>query len=152
MVTRPWKVIVIPVLIGASAFALGMAADRLIHRNPKTPPSTQGDLEDTKKADSTHPDKPPHNGPRHDAPPASMAARLDAYLAKKHSPLKGIGGSLVSDANAYGVDPRLVVAISGAETTFGKAVCGEHNAWNWFHCYADGSCGTNACKSSPFPT
>src|SRR5262249_50722893 len=40
----------------------------------------------------------------------------------------------------------------GAETTFGKAVCGEHNAWNWFHCYANGTCGANACKSSPFPT
>jgi hypothetical protein len=31
------------------------------------------------------------------------------------------------------VDPRLVVAIAGAESTFGKNLCTANNAWNWFH-------------------
>jgi len=82
----------------------------------------------------------------------SMASRLEVYLAGKGSPMKGCGGAFVSYADTFGIDPRLVVAISGAESSFGKHVCGDHNAWNWFHCYASGDCAGNPCGNSPFPT
>src|SRR5262245_23527727 len=112
MATPPWKMIVIPVLIGISAFALGIAADRIIHRKPKTPPSTNADVQDAKRANPNPNDKSYHDELRPEQP-QSMASRLNAYLQKKKSPLQGIGDPLVSDANAYGVDPRLLVAIAG---------------------------------------
>jgi hypothetical protein len=65
------------------------------------------------------------------------AAQIDAYLQQKHSAMAGIGATLENLARQYNLDPRLIVAISGAETTFGKNVCATNNAWNWFH---KGSC------------
>lgn len=65
------------------------------------------------------------------------AAQIDAYLQQKHSAMAGIGTTLETLARQYNLDPRLVVAISGAESTFGKNVCATNNAWNWFH---KGSC------------
>jgi membrane-bound lytic murein transglycosylase B len=51
------------------------------------------------------------------------AAQIDAYLARKKSALGGLGASFESYGREYNVDPRLVVAIAGAETTFGAHVC-----------------------------
>ena len=65
------------------------------------------------------------------------AAQIDAYLRQKNSAMAGVGAALESLARQYNLDPRLIVAISGAETTFGKHVCALNNAWNWFH---KGSC------------
>lgn len=50
---------------------------------------------------------------------ADGAARLDAYLAGKGSPLAGLGAVFVNESQAVGLDPRFLVAISGAETSFG---------------------------------
>lgn len=50
---------------------------------------------------------------------ADGAARLDAYLAGKGSPLTGLGAVFVAESAAVGLDPRFLVAISGAETSFG---------------------------------
>jgi cell wall-associated NlpC family hydrolase len=47
------------------------------------------------------------------------AAALDAYLAGKASPLAGAGDAFVASAGQVGLDPRMLVAISGAETSFG---------------------------------
>jgi hypothetical protein len=48
------------------------------------------------------------------------------------TPLFGLGGSLLQAGAAYGVDPRLVAAIAGAETGFGRNIrLGPYNAWNW---------------------
>ncbi len=47
------------------------------------------------------------------------AAALDAYLAGKGSPLAGSGAAFVASAGQVGLDPRMLVAISGAETSFG---------------------------------
>jgi cell wall-associated NlpC family hydrolase len=47
------------------------------------------------------------------------AAALDAYLAGKGSPLAGAGAAFVASAGQVGLDPRMLVAISGAETSFG---------------------------------
>lgn len=50
---------------------------------------------------------------------AALVATIDAYLASKSSPLTGEGPAFVREARAVGLDPRLLVAISGAETAFG---------------------------------
>jgi cell wall-associated NlpC family hydrolase len=47
------------------------------------------------------------------------AAALDAYLVGKGSPFAGAGAAFVASAGQVGLDPRMLVAISGAETSFG---------------------------------
>ena len=57
---------------------------------------------------------------------------IDSYLADKGSPMLGQGNNFVSNGLQYGVDPRFLVALAGAETTFGaKLTWGAYNAWNW---------------------
>ena len=48
-----------------------------------------------------------------------LSSQLDAYLAQQGSPLAGLGTVFVTQAQTVGLDPRLLVAISGAETSFG---------------------------------
>ncbi len=50
---------------------------------------------------------------------ATLAGNLDNYLVGKGSPLAGHGAAFVYQATSVGLDPRLLVAISGAETSFG---------------------------------
>lgn len=50
---------------------------------------------------------------------AATVAFIDAYLASKGSPLTGLGANVVAEAAAVGLDPRFLVAIAGAETSFG---------------------------------
>ena len=50
---------------------------------------------------------------------AELTGRLDGYLASKASPLTGLGAVFVTESRAVGLDPRFLVAISGAETSFG---------------------------------
>jgi len=51
--------------------------------------------------------------------PGPAAATIDGFLQSQLSPLTGLGAVFVADAESVGVDPRLLVAISGAETSFG---------------------------------
>lgn len=53
------------------------------------------------------------------APSGSLVERIDAYLASKASPLTGLGAVFVREGARVGVDPRLIVAIAGSETSFG---------------------------------
>jgi hypothetical protein len=68
------------------------------------------------------------------------------------SPLIGTGSSFESNGSFFHIDPRLIVAIAGQETSFGLHTCCSHNnnAWNWFWCYADNSCQGRPCEHSPF--
>jgi hypothetical protein len=60
------------------------------------------------------------------------ATFLDNYLKKKGSPIEGQGYDLIKWGREYDVDPRLLVALAGAETSFGVNITrGENNAWNW---------------------
>lgn len=59
------------------------------------------------------------------------AAVLDAYLASKGSPMAGQGAAFMESAARWRVDPRLLVAIAGAESSFGQVTCGPNNAWGW---------------------
>lgn len=64
-----------------------------------------------------------------------LAERIDQYIEGKvsNSPLVGHGKDFVRWGNEYGVDPRLLVAISGAESHFGTTGdaqnISKHNAW-----------------------
>ncbi len=79
----------------------------------------------------------------------ALATQIDNYLNGIHPkndlrPLSGHGTNFASEGSTYNVDPRFVVAISGAETTFGAFTCSEDNAFNWFW-----NPGTG-CHQSPF--
>src|SRR5262245_37140442 len=45
--------------------------------------------------------------------------------------MAGMGSVFVAAGKKYGVDPRLGVAISGAESSFGKHLFAPFNAWGW---------------------
>jgi len=72
-----------------------------------------------------------------------LSQLLDDYLTQKGSPLAGQGSVFVDSGQKYDVDPRLIVAIAGAETSFGTRlgcysspgviVSNPYNAWNWFY-------------------
>jgi RHS repeat-associated protein len=59
------------------------------------------------------------------------ASSLDNYLSTKNSPMSGQGKNLMNSGAQYDIDPRLFVALSGAETTFGNHItAGQFNAFN----------------------
>ena len=58
--------------------------------------------------------------------------------------MAGQGDAFSSAGFQYGVDPRFLVALAGAETSFGKNITwGQYNAWNW-------GWNTNNQRNSPF--
>lgn len=56
---------------------------------------------------------------------------LSKYLVKQDSPLQDHAQDLIDAANEYGLDWKLVAAISGVESTFGKFTPGGYNGWGW---------------------
>lgn len=63
--------------------------------------------------------------------PSVSAESIDRYLATKGSPLAGQGAAFLEAGVEHEVDPRLVVAIAGAESYFGIVTCADFNAWGW---------------------
>ncbi len=59
----------------------------------------------------------------------ALADRIDAYLAKRRSPMAGTGATFVAAGNATGVNPILSVAIAGKESSFGLFCFAPHNAF-----------------------
>jgi hypothetical protein len=76
----------------------------------------------------------------------NLGSEIDAYLAGKNSPIAGDGSVFFSKGVQYNVDPRLIVAISGAESSFGTnwGACPSSgfNAWSYFY--------NGNCANSPF--
>jgi hypothetical protein len=70
---------------------------------------------------------------------APDAAQIDAFLAQHESPMAGSGATFVAEGQANGVDPVFLVAIAGAESSFGEYLYSEngdvctYNAFNWFY-------------------
>lgn len=57
---------------------------------------------------------------------------LRAYLTAHNSPLAQESNHFVAEADRLGLDWKLVPAIAGTESTFGKHVpAGSYNAWGW---------------------
>jgi len=86
---------------------------------------------------------------------------IDLYLASRPStanpsPLLGQGAMFETYGRQYSVDPRLIVAISAAETSLATGKChstpvvNTHNAWNWFWCEPNHACGADVCVGSSF--
>lgn len=70
---------------------------------------------------------------------------LQAYLAKYNSPLQNNAADFVEAADTYSIDWRLVAAISGVESTFGKRTPGGCNSWGW-GVYGTKALKFNSCK------
>jgi len=56
---------------------------------------------------------------------------LQAYLAQYNSPMQYQAHSFVEAADTYNLDWKLLPAIAGVESTFGKHIPGGFNAWGW---------------------
>lgn len=64
--------------------------------------------------------------------PNLSGAFLNSYLSGKNSPMADQGPNYMTVCQTYDIDPRFLIAISGAETQFGINVTwGRFNAWNW---------------------
>jgi len=60
------------------------------------------------------------------------AETLEKYLRSKSSPMAGSARHMVSEADRLGLDWKLVAAISGNESYFGKLIpYNSYNAWGW---------------------
>lgn len=60
------------------------------------------------------------------------AGKLRRFLASHDSPLEPFATDFVKIADKYGVDWKLVPAITGVESTFGKFIpSGSFNAYGW---------------------
>lgn len=74
-----------------------------------------------------------------EAKPVDKRAQiLKDYLAKHNSPLENSAQDFIDAADQYDLDWKLVVSISGVESTFGKHIPGGHdpiytsyNGWGW---------------------
>jgi len=64
--------------------------------------------------------------------PDSRTEILKSYLKQYDSPLVSYAQSFVDTADKYNLDWRLVVAISGVESTFGQRIpYDSYNGWGW---------------------
>jgi len=67
-----------------------------------------------------------------DATSDTRITRLRAFLASYNSPLAGEAETFVQEADKYNLDWKLVAAIAGVESTFGKQIpTGSYNGWGW---------------------
>lgn len=73
-------------------------------------------------------------------------ATLYNFLDKYNSPLKIHARTFVEQAERYNLDYRLLVAISGVESTFGRQLpYNSYNAWGW------GIYGDNMIRFASYP-
>jgi len=62
----------------------------------------------------------------------SRITQLEGYLASKNSPLTRSAEQFVSEADRLGLDWKLVAAIAGNESYFGRLIPqNSYNAWGW---------------------
>ncbi len=64
--------------------------------------------------------------------PDARVTKLRAYLETHNSPLADVADHFVAEADRLGLDWKLVAAISGVESTFGKHIPNNsYNGWGW---------------------
>ncbi len=68
--------------------------------------------------------------PRNRPPEESAVLALQKFLNSYRSPMAPHAAEILTASARYGVDHRLVVAIAGVESTFGRH-CRGFNAWGW---------------------
>lgn len=56
---------------------------------------------------------------------------LSSYLSQFDSPLQYYAQDFIDAAKTYNLDWKLLPAIAGVESTFGKFIPGGYNAWGW---------------------
>lgn len=61
------------------------------------------------------------------------ALRIDSYFEKRGMPLAGYSKAFLTAADKYGIDWRLLPAISVRESSGGKQMCGN-NPFGWGSC------------------
>src|SRR3990172_288918 len=59
------------------------------------------------------------------------ATILSLYLAQFDSPLQYHAQDFIDASNTYDLDWKMIPAIAGVESTFGKHIPGGFNAWGW---------------------
>ena len=60
-----------------------------------------------------------------------LAGQIDDFLREQESPMAGSGASFVAAGRETGIDPRYLVAISGAESSFGQNLFRPFNPFGW---------------------
>lgn len=75
----------------------------------------------------------------------SRVVILEDYLKQYDSPLTKNAKDFVEAADRYELDWKLVAAISGVESTFGKRIPGGYNGWGW-GVYGDQALGFESWK------
>lgn len=64
--------------------------------------------------------------------PDERVLKLRLFLASYNSPLENLADEFVTTADKYRVDWKLVPAITGVESTFGRFIpVGSYNAYGW---------------------
>lgn len=58
------------------------------------------------------------------------ASQIRDFLSRHESPMTPHAEEIVFAGNRYGIDPRMIVAIAGVESQYGKR-CRGFNAWGW---------------------
>lgn len=58
------------------------------------------------------------------------ASQIRDFLSRHNSPMAAHAEEIVFAGNRYGIDPRMIVAIAGVESQYGKR-CRGFNAWGW---------------------
>lgn len=61
----------------------------------------------------------------------ALVAQIDAFLSSEGSPMAGQAGAFVASGRAHGIDPRYLVALTGAESSFGKYLFRPYNPFGW---------------------
>jgi hypothetical protein len=73
---------------------------------------------------------PPHK-PQKQTSTCPSDESINNYLASKNSPMVGQGTNFMTSGEQFNLDPRLLVSLAGAETTFGRNItAGQFNALN----------------------
>ena len=69
--------------------------------------------------------------PNADGDDTALTTQIDSFLTAHGSPMAGAGASFVAAGRSTGIDPRYLVALTGAESSFGKYLFRPFNPFGW---------------------